>query len=360
MYKLLLTILLSLSFFIVACNTEEQIDTQDEYLESVPDMMMLNLSQDGQSSKLDGTQSTIREDQLNFFDGVNKLLSDTDDLVKNITSNVQPTDFTNNQGKKCRAWVFNGEKNNFALTVCNTRPLLKQYTYALFVRDLASTDDADYRILFAGFGTPQTRYLNTQKRGYGYIGYNFNNYKEFVGLNVEGYIGIAYRAVGIVRQVHIGLKDFKSSEQTQAYTALYRYKHVVGMGGVLKYLTEYDFLSKDENQNIILGEDGLKEAARRVSVWSTNGQARVATLVCNGTLGQDQCLFHAHCWGTDGNITYDDVADPESEITWKSCGEITLTTDLDSYKDKDFELEDTSDEETGAPSLEVPTEDVNE
>jgi hypothetical protein len=294
---------------LAGCGGTDELPPEDDYAAAIPDGAMLALTAeegDASTSGLSSGPQGFKELGDGVMAGVNQLVSDTQDGLRAIAMNAAEVDFTY-QGAKCKDWEFDHEGNHWQLLSCEKDRRNRRFAYLLRGRPQASTADSDYLAVFAGVGAVHPRF-DGKRRGAGVIGYDFDNYRTLVGGDVKGKVAIGYRAVGRARQLVVGLdKVVFDASQTEPFSALFRYAHVLGRGGRFVFWTGADVLTRNDQNQLVEGKDGTAELVRAAIAWNGSGAARTAYSACGGTVGQG-CVTAVQCWTRTGAATYGDVA----------------------------------------------------
>ena len=342
----------------VVPGTDLTAPVEDDFVEAIPneDMLTLTLAEEGQTSQaltieqeLGPNPSRIHGEAVEIVQGVNHLLHDTHGTIERIIQNSEPVQVRRGR-RVCRIWEADGPNNHWLLASCRVNARARHYAVALAGRPLASDNDADYKLVFAADSHVLPRHEG-RRRGMGRAGYNFDNLNELLGGGPTGKVGIGYRAAGRARQLNIALAEFQPENAEQALSALYRFSHVRGLGGDLRFNVYADFLTLDQANNLIDGQDGLDEFGRTRLTWHRSGAARVAVAVCGGTVGVGACIAIRQCYQANGAITFEEITDPEADPAWEpaSCPDLG-----DNDMPQDDDMEEPGEDENGMPAPPVP------
>ncbi len=355
MKKIFLLLTLLLTATLISCGDDEETKAEADYVDALPSYEFLELKMDESVSKRDSTPSTFKEATIQTMNQVNQLLQNTHSGIESIITKVEPTVFEGEKGK-CKQWASDTTYGvSWKVWVCK-KEANAFHTYLVTAKKTTEEDGA-YKFILGGKGNILPKYEG-KRRSFGYVAYNFDNLKEVMGeMGAQiptGKLGIGYRANGATRVLNIGLKDIKAGGSPMGVTTLYHYRHIIGVGGVFKYLTYSDVIAKDETDKIVFGQDEVKEFGRRIAVWSTKGSARTATQICGGTLGQGNCVANAHCWSADGNVTYNEIV--EGTVDWTSCDAVSIDEEITAPTDEELTVPTQEDTDSGAPVIEIPAE----
>lgn len=355
MRKLFLLFTLLLTATLISCGSEDEKETEADYVDALPSYEFLQLTVDGNATTKENVPSTFKQETLTAMSQVNQLLQNTHSGIESIIEKVEPTVFEGEKGK-CKQWASDTTYGvSWRVWVCK-KDANAFHTYLVTAKK-TTDEDAAYKFILGGKGNILPKYEG-KRRSFGYVGYNFDNLKEVMGeMGAQiptGKLGIGYRANKITRVLNIGLKDIKAGGSPMGVTTLYHYRHIIGVGGVFKYLTYSDVVKKDEADKIVFGQDEVKEFGRRIAVWSTTGSARTATQICGGTVGNGQCVANAHCWSADGNVTYNEIV--EGTVDWTSCDAVAIDEEITAPTDEELTVPAEEDTDSGAPVIEIPVE----
>lgn len=293
---------------LVGCGGEDaELPPEDDFAAAIPDgaMLALTAESDG-TSGLAGGPAGFKQVADGVMDGINRLVSDTQDGLRDIAMSAPEVDFTY-QGAVCKLWELDHEGNHWQLISCERNRLRKEYAFLLRGRPEGSTSDEDYLAVFAGFGRVLPRH-DGQRRGAGVIAYDFDSYRALAGGDAAGKIVIGYRAAGRARQLVIGMNEvLLDANQEEPFSALFRFTHVIGRGGHFVFWTGADVLTRDGGGDLESGQDGTDELVRAAIAWNTTGAARTAYTACYGTVSSG-CVSAVQCWSRTGAETYAEVA----------------------------------------------------
>ncbi len=287
----------------------------DEYTEALPDqqMLMMSLTEDEAQQQaltegiyqaaLVNDPSQIQARAQEIADRVNAAVEETQAIIDANIEGVTPTETTVGRFL-CRVWEKDIDANHWRLAVCERDLAAKRYFFSLYGWPLTGTE-ADKMLVLAGEGRILPRF-DGKRRGAGRIGYNFDNWNALTGQGPTGKAAIGYRAAGRLRQLHVGLRDLLPEGQTTPRSALYRFAHVIGKGGHLRFVVDDDVV-KPEGNGFVMGEDGIIELARAGLDWARGIGARATARVCGGSVGEGQCVFVRQCWKADNRVTFEDL-----------------------------------------------------
>ena len=345
--------------------TEEADDEANEYVEAIPNMEMLGLSTEEMETTdqelrvreqpLVGDPAVIREHNQEVMAKLNNLLMATHKHIDRLTDNTTPTEVTVGN-LTCKVWEGDGEKAHWRLGSCQKDKVAKRYAFVLRGRPLDSQEESAYLNVFAGEGVILPSFEN-RRRGHGWVGYNFNNIKQLTGENVEGTLGIGYHAVRRWRLMTLGLKDLKGPQETRAHSARYRFARIIGLGGHFSFVTYHDFLTRDTDDSMIPGQDGMEELGRVKVGWLSNGGGRTVWAACGGTVGDGNCVRIAQCWKAAGVVTFEGIDDGSPQIDWvpTDCPEMPPEIVVDQAPpETDAEAPSNTDGDTGMIQIETP------
>jgi hypothetical protein len=333
----------------------------DDYEGAVPDQAMLALSFDdaetagGALKQDDATLPAFpyRATAQKVMDGLNALVADTHAALEQLKAAVAPVEVTKG-AITCKTWAADGPKAHWSFTSCLKDKGAKKFGFVLLGRPLTSTSDDDYLVVMAGEGKAMPAW-NGKKRGIGRVGYNFDNLASLTGESVGGRLGITYRAVGIVRALNLGLDEVVGPNATEAQSGLYRFRLLVGKGGRFSWVDHDDYLTRDGENALAAGEDGLAEWVRVAAGWRTDGAARTVRAACGGTVGENQCVRVAECWDAGQALTWQLLLDESAAIDWQpnECAIVPLGVDGEPDLD-DLKPPKDKDEEAAAPMPDEP------
>jgi len=336
-------------------------DGGDEYTEAIPDPEMLSLAiEEGGSVSsglsVEGALSSpegIRDGASATADWVDRLVETTHDSLGWVVTHGVVTDFRNGL-QPCRSWEASTDRAQWRLVGCVKDRVTRLVGFALVGRPAGSTAEKDWAAVLAGEARALPRF-DGKRRGAGVIGYNFDHYAALTGAQVSGRLGMGYRAAGRARQIVLGLDGVEGRDSTQPLTGVFRYTHVVGLGGRFAFTRYGDFLATDPASGIVMGQDGVNELGRAVLGWRTDGRARTVLAACGGTLGAGQCRRIAQCWTTDSQIGFQRMFEDSTPIAWDEAQCADLAVDLGEPPAPDeVAPPEATDPETGAPAVEPP------
>lgn len=337
----------------VACDKADGAGADDEFVAAIPEAEMLTLSMDEQESVSGALGSGAGGDGELLPQGyrvtaqavmsrLNALVVQTHAAITQLTDAVEPVEVTKG-ATTCRTWEGNGPAAHWSFVACLKDKGAKKFGFVLKGRPLDATSDDEYLVVLAGEGKAMPAW-NGKKRGMGRVGYNFDNLAALNGAAIGGRLGIAYRAVGMVRALNLGLDEVVGEGAEAAHSGVYRFHLVVGKGGRFTYVDTGDVLARDEAQALVAGQDGLVEWVRAAAAWRTDGFARTVRAACGGTVGENECVRVAQCWDAGEELTWELLLDEEKEIAWEptACKEVPLPVveepgegDVKPPKDKD-------------------------
>lgn len=366
--RILFAIAITAAAGLSACSAQSDDSTDstsvsDEYVEAIPNTEMLALqmgddeAQTGQTltaqQALSPEPGDIREHAREVMGNVNEMLGNTHDRIENIIANNEPTIVVNREGKECKVWETDGERNHWALAVCKVDARAKRFGVALAGKPLGA-DNSEYKAVFAADAYKLERH-NGARRGHGRAGYNLDNLNALTGQGPTGKIGIGYRAKGPARQLNLGFKNFQPVNAEQSIDALYRFTHIRNRGGDFRFTLHADFLTRDENGELEKGQDSVDELGRVVLTFAKDRAARAAAAVCGGTVGQGRCIGVQQCWTHTGEPSYEALEDDaEAAPQWEpaSCPDVRFGDENPMADD----MNAPSDDADGIPAPAVPEE----
>ena len=345
---------------VAACDQAGGGGTDDPFAAAIPDADMLALAFDdteGLSSAL-GADAEVapvpggyRQLAQAVMIRLNLLMSTTGAAVATLTGAVEPVEVT--QGATtCKTWEGNAEAVHWTLLACLKDKGALKYGFALKGRAVG-TDAADDLVVLAGEGKAMPAW-NGKKRGVGRVGFNFDHLGTLTGTSIGGRLGIAYRSVGIVRALNLGLDQVVATEGDQPRSGVYRFRLLIGKGGRFAYLDTGDYLAVEGGQ-LVEGQDFVDEHVRVAAGWRTDGWARTVRAACGGSVGEGQCVRVAACWDAGASLTWQALLDPGQEIAWEpaECQDVPLEI-LGEPSDDDVALPQGTDDESAAPVLPEP------
>lgn len=316
----------------VACGGSE---TNDEFIQAIPTSQMLGLNlEESEASALtleqglEGDPNTFRQRAQEIADKINATIEATHARLRALTEDVEPEERTIG-ARTCKQWLTTRDELDLRLRSCRMEQGIKRYSFVLHARPAASDDDADYKVIVGGRGEilPQ---FEGQRRGAGQIGYHFDNLVELTGQGPEGRVQIGYRAAGRARQLHLGLREFKPDAAELPINSIFNFVHVLGRGGVLHHVRFADLVTRDENDAIVGGTDGVAELGRISVAWRRDRAARIAAAVCGGTVGEGQCVRVVQCYTAAGEVSYENVDEPSTQpVVWEAvaCPDVPMPID---------------------------------
>lgn len=315
--KLLIAGLLATTGLAAACGGADETESSDPWAAAIPTAQMLSLSADGSG---DASQQALGADANDLAAHARSVMARLDDLrngthqaIERLVTATVPTEVSRG-ATTCKVWETDAQNLHWQLISCLNDRRTDRYAFVLRGRPASSTADGDYLPVFAGAGRSLERY-DGQRRGAGMVGYNFDNVATLTGADVSGRLGIGYRAAGRARQLVLGLDAVTGPQATEAVTGLYRFEQILGVGGRFVFATHDDFLTRDGNDELISGEDGVAELGRVAMAWNPAGAARTLAIACGGTVGEGTCVHVAQCWTASGENTHSDVSTGEA-VTW--------------------------------------------
>ncbi len=307
------------------------LETSDEYLEAIPAEDQLDLlltDQEGQALTsegyaLEGSPAQARELTQRIFQKVNNTVRESLERMRQAASNVEPETYEEG-AVSCKRWLKTHDGVEWRLRSCQRDRRNRLYGFFL---DGRLEGAEEYLPVFAGEGRIIARF-DDKRRGAGKIGYNLDNLNSLTGEGPTGKIGIGYRAVGRVRQLRVGLKEF-SRDGEEPISARYNYKQLVGFGGKVSFAARADFMSTDENGEFIMGRDELVERGRISLGWKRGLGARAALVVCDGTVGEGECVRVSQCWRHNGNVVAETMSSDEVQPAFESaeCPELPISVE---------------------------------
>lgn len=295
---------------LVACEDPGEEVAGDDFTEAVPSSAQLALTvDDGDPAGADApadTPSEVRARTQEVLERVDAVIAETQDRLHAIAAEVEPETKTIG-GFDCKRWTQAGEAVEWRLTACTQDSRARRRGFELEGRRIDAAGDAEFLVVAAGHGTRLPRF-DGKKRGHGRVGYDFDNLRALTGRGPTGKVGVGFRAVGKLRRLNVGLRDFQREGMDPA-NALYTYRHVVGEGGQVKLRTRADLVMLDEDGDLVRGEDELLELGRVVVAWRAGAGARAAVTLCGGTVGEGECVHVERCWARDPRVPSQDPAD---------------------------------------------------
>jgi hypothetical protein len=303
-----------------------------DYLEAVPDgdQLDLTLDEDGTAEQAlsepaptppaaeepEPGPARIRALAHDVFQRINDRIHDTRDRIREAMAGVEPETLTVG-GFQCKRWEKDGERAHWRFTSCRRDAKNRVFAFKLEGRPLDGTDD-DLLTVFAGEGRIIARF-DDKKRGSGRVGYDLDNLNELTGEGPTGKIGIGYRAVGKVRQLEVGLHELKQGADDVGISARYSYRQEIGKGGHVKLKANADLVTRDDDGNLVLGQDGTAEKARVALSWKHDKGARAAVALCDGTVGEGECVHLKQCWSRDDRLQQDDLSPDAGKHFDRGC-----------------------------------------
>jgi hypothetical protein len=310
---------------LTACGAGDDASTSeassDTFAEAIPDSDALALTlDDGETAAddpngaaLTGQPSELRRLTRGVFEKVNALREATQARVDALLEGVEPTTFTEGN-LECKRWVADNaaETTHWQLTSCQKDKKNRHFAFALKGRAVDAADDALVAVM-SGEGKVLARF-DGKKRGSGHVRFDFDALAALTGEEgPAGKVAIGFRAAGRVRQLNVALRDFAEAGDDTPVSGLYRFKHILQVGGRVSLLAHGDILMRAEDDALVQGTDGEIETVRAALVWNRGRGARAAAAVCGGTVGEDTCERIVQCWRADGVVTHeaaDDQAEP--------------------------------------------------
>jgi hypothetical protein len=306
----------------------------DEYSEAVPDMdqLALELGEDGavsgalsaEEGAVIGDPAQMRALAQKVADGLNGLLGDTHAGVKALMQNGASATFKVG-ALQCRVWEGLGADGVYwKLLGCLKDRNQKHYAVLLRGRAATAMDDAAFVPVFAADVKLLPRH-EEKRRGFGWIGYDFDNLAALTGKDFAGRLGIGFHAAGRARQMRIGLDGVKTPGMADAQSGVFKYVRVIGHGGRFAFITRADVVAKDATDKLTAGQDGVNEAIRAAFAWRADQRFRTVVAACDGTLGAKVCIRVAQCWAADQKVTFESFLDETQPIAWDEtkCGPAT-------------------------------------
>ena len=301
---------------LAGCGGAGDSDDGDDYASAIPDSELLALAFDdpavaqgaltSEDGPLLGEPSQFKEHAKKLMDGLNKLGQGIHDGVAFVKENSVPIVVTKG-ALTCKVWEADGAKAHWQLLSCLVDKKVKKFTFLLRGRPLGSTAEKDYLPVFAGDGIALPKFEG-HRRGFGWAGFQFDHYATLTGEKVSGKMGIAYRGAGKARQLVIGLNKVQGPNMTEPVAGIYRFVHVLGLGGRFSFVGPGDFVAPDAEGKIRPGKDGTMEMGRAVLAWKKAVGARTVLEACGGSVGQGKCVRLVQCWKPDDSVAFEDVA----------------------------------------------------
>jgi hypothetical protein len=310
-----------------------------------------------------GEPSEFRAQLSDVFEELNDLLGYSHDQIRDVFGDTEPETITvGNLG--CRVYEADGELNHWKAEICRLDGVLREYSWEVVGRPLASTSDDDYLPVFAG----RAIILGDNLRR-GKLGWHLDNLSTLRDDDsIGGRVGIGFRVFGRARQFTMSLDAAygpSSNPEDGGHSGIYRYRQVRGEGGSFSHVGEGEFVRRNNDDELVLGVDGLIERGRAAITWRRGVGARSHAIVCGGTVADDDdnrdCARVVQCWSTanaettfelieqiDGTPSapdWDEVACPEGPT---SVDEVPAESDEDVPAD---------DAETNAPAADEPATD---
>jgi hypothetical protein len=368
--------ILALSLLSFGCGggggDDEEEENEADFTEAIPngDVIGVELDEEGggqgltlaeQAQAAEGQASRFAEHAGKTAERINdarQIVQTLVDAVVDATPSIEEI-----EGRKCR--VFEGDKdgNRLVLTSCAVNRVARNFAFKLEGRAAEGSDD-DLKILMAG----QAKILVPnagKRRGVGRVGFNLDAINELTGNGPTGQVAIGYRAAGRFRQVVAGFRDFQGDDDAQEFSALYNFKSIKGKGGTLKFIFNADVVSIDGG---MLSEDldGVAEVGRVSLAFSRNGKARIAGVVCGGSLGEE-CIFGRECAEANGTLTFTSFAQDEGDqlefdsakcpVKGDGADDVPLVED-EPPSEGDVEPDDgDNDGDIPGPAVDAPSED---
>ncbi len=304
----------------------------DEYIEAIPGTQELALTLDEEDSAggfdstdqaLNGEPIRLRDLTVGVANRVNRVVRGTLDHLREAADGTVPEAATIG-GFECKRWQRANDAVEWRLTSCLRDRRDRLFGFILEGRP-AEADGGRWKPVFAGKGRVIPRF-DGKKRGAGLVGYDLDNLNALTGEGPVGKIAIGYRAVGAVRQLHLGLKDF-APEGEEVLSARYAYDHLLGVGGRVRLLLLDDIVTRDDEGRLARGEDGTRELGRIAIGWRRGVGARAAAAVCGGTVGP-RCVTISQCWSPSG-VDHDVMEDgPDgARFDGNRCAELPFPVD---------------------------------
>jgi len=323
---------------LISCGGESDTDVT-EFAEATPSYSMVELSMDSEVQKRSLSTDvekekgqSIRTHAQNLMHGLNELIKKTHTGIDELVENSDPIEITS--GKSiCKQWTAT-KQATWKVTICKKDIEKKKFSILIEAKKLNAGESDKYITIASGHGNRLPKH-DGKRRGFGRILYNFDNLSKITGDQIGGKLRVAYRAAGKVRNLRIGMHKVTGPNLESEYSAKYKYTHIIGKGGVFKYVAHYDFLTEQEGE-ITKGEDGKKELIRVASLWNTSGYAIVNSFVCGGTLKNKKCYRNVECWKASGELTFKELIDEDGDVTFEKCEKIEMENETEPPSDQDL------------------------
>jgi hypothetical protein len=187
--------------------------------------------------------------------------------------------------------------------------------------------------------------------------------------NVGGRVGIGFRVAGRARQFTMALDGAYgplSDPEDGGHTGVYRFRQVMGVGGSFSHVGQGEFVRRNNEDELVLGVDGLIERGRAAITWRRGLGARSHAIVCGGTVADDDdnrdCARVVQCWSTENSsdTTYELIEQIDGAPSAPDWDEVACPegpTSVDSVPAEADEEVPADDADTGAPAAEEPAAD---
>lgn len=267
--------------------------------------------------RLERGPGALRQHTENVLRGVHNLVSHTHANIDRLIENTEPIELSVNN-LTCKQWEAEGQRLQWKLTSCSIDR--QNDRFAIKVEASALEND-DFKVIARG-NTVRLNPEEGRRRSKGKLAYNLDNLAEVSGGDFSGKLAIGYHAAQKGRKMNIGMRNVQTPAFERPLTALYKFTHVKGKGGSFRFLTQRDILTFDDNGEPVFGQDETPERSRAAVAWSTTGAARGVFSICEGTLGEGQCVRHHQCWTANGEVTFEEVVDGDPNWEPTSCEEV--------------------------------------
>lgn len=335
-----------------ACGAAEEEGPDDPWAAAIPSADMLALESTGGEDATDLPDGTANEAAAlarDVMEGLDRLRRDTHDALARLVAAVRPTEIRRG-GTTCRVWEADDGSVRWQLVSCLVDARRDRYGWLLRGRPSGSTGEADYLPVFAGEGVALPAW-NGARRGAGRAGYNFDHLAQLTGVDAGGQLGIGYRVAGDTRRLVLGLRDLHGPGATEAQTALFHFLHVAGTGGRFVFAAGGDFVTRDADDHLVAGQDGIEELGRVALAWRSTGEARTLATVCGGTVGEGACVWVSQCWTAAGDASHGAIGEEGPIWNEAACPDLALEM-------PPAEAPGEAEDEAGAPLVEEPAPDA--
>ncbi len=292
----------------------EELEEDEAFAEAIPNDDILGVDVGAESGQgltleqgLEGEPSRIAEHAVKTANRIKAAREATHEVVEQILSG-EGGEQVEVGGLDCRVFKKDIGEQSWKLSSCLKQARAKRFVFKL---EGAAQGSSDFVIVMAGEGAVLPR-AEGKRRGAGRIGYNLDALNTLTGEGPTGKVAIGYRAAGRFRQVVAAFKGFKAAGSDEDFSAVYRFRQVIGRGGSLKFIFKADVLSVD-NGTLSEDSDGEDEIGRVSMAFSRAGRARVAAVACGGSLGQ-RCVHVRECFETDGVVTFGSLVQEEGDL----------------------------------------------